>query len=273
MKLLADPLAAPRSVRAFAEYSAPARLDRRTKDLVRRLDAGDIAIVDHADLDRVSAEELIEAGVRVVVNVAESQTGRFPNPGPLTLVQGGVRLIDAPGADLFERVTDGEVLTVRGGGVYRNGTRLVSGRVLEPAELAAALAEQRTRVTGRSRRSPRTRCATCATRGRLLAEGIAVPAPSRPASAIATRSSSRAARDTSATCGSCVPTSATFGPCSSVSTAALTLCSRPGYRPDVIVGDMDSVTDRALRCWRRADGARIRGRDGARRRPRATSSA
>ncbi|MBD0348173.1 MAG: hypothetical protein ICV59_03395, partial [Thermoleophilia bacterium] len=62
------------------EHTAPARLDRRTKHLVRRLQPGDIAIVDHADLDRVSAEELLEAGVRVVVNVAESQSGRFPNP-------------------------------------------------------------------------------------------------------------------------------------------------------------------------------------------------
>src|SRR5438128_11307638 len=87
----------------WVEFTGPARLDRRTKHLVRRLQPGDVAIVDHADLDRVSAEELIESGVRVVVNVALSQTGRFPNSGPLLLVRGGVRLIDAPGADLFGR--------------------------------------------------------------------------------------------------------------------------------------------------------------------------
>src|SRR5262249_19188440 len=131
----------------FVEYTGPARLDRRTKHLVQRLSADDIAIVDHADLDRVSAEELIEAGVRVVVNVAESQSGRFPNPGPLLLVRGGVRLIDAPGAALFDEVAEGEELTIRGASVFRNGTCLASGRMLGEAELEEALEEQLSRVT------------------------------------------------------------------------------------------------------------------------------
>ena len=59
-----------------------ARLGRRTKQLVKRLQAGDIAVIDHVDLDRVSAEELLASGVRAVVNVAPSQSGRYPNPGP-----------------------------------------------------------------------------------------------------------------------------------------------------------------------------------------------
>src|ERR671934_2790088 len=109
------------ATRSFRELSGTAKLDKRTKDLVKRLSPGDIAIVDHADLDRVSAEELIESGVPVVVNVAPSQTGRFPNPGPLELVRGGVRLIDAPGANLFDSLADGELVTVRGSGLYRNG--------------------------------------------------------------------------------------------------------------------------------------------------------
>ena len=82
---------------SFVELTGHAKLDRRTKHLVQRLSADDIAIIDHTDIDRVSAEELVESGVRVVVNVAPSQSGRFPNPGPLALVRGGVRLIDAPG--------------------------------------------------------------------------------------------------------------------------------------------------------------------------------
>src|SRR3954451_1628401 len=68
--------------RDFVELHGTARLDRKTKHLVRRLGPGDIAFVDHADLDRVSAEELVDSGVKVVVNVAQSQTGRYPNPGP-----------------------------------------------------------------------------------------------------------------------------------------------------------------------------------------------
>src|SRR6266508_2564156 len=129
----------------FIEFTGAAKLDRRTKNLVRRLSPDDVAVIDHTDLDRVSAEELLESGVRVVVNVASSQSGRFPNPGPLLLVRAGVRLIDAPGAELFDDVDDGALLTVRGASVFRNGTCLVSGRTLEAAELAAALAEQRSR--------------------------------------------------------------------------------------------------------------------------------
>src|SRR5256886_12906669 len=114
----------------FIEFTGAAKLDRRTKNLVRRLSPDDVAVIDHTDLNRVSAEELLESGVRVVVNVAPSQSGRFPNPGPLTLVRGGVRLIDVPGADLFDTVHEGELLTVRGAGLYRNGTCVVSGQVL-----------------------------------------------------------------------------------------------------------------------------------------------
>src|SRR6476646_6835630 len=131
---------------SFIELTGHAKLDRRTKDLVKRLSADDIAIIDHTDIDRVSAEELVESGVRVVVNVAPSQSGRFPNPGPLALVRGGIRLIDAPGADLFDHVHEGELLTVRGAGLYRNGTCLASGQVLDATRLERALAEQRSRV-------------------------------------------------------------------------------------------------------------------------------
>src|SRR6266849_3484298 len=132
---------------SFVEFTGPARIDRRTKNLTKRLSSEDIAIIDHTDLDRVSAEELVESGVRVVVNVAQSQSGRYPNPGPLALVRGGVRLIDAPGAGLFDQVADGEMLSVRGAGVFRNGTCLATGRVLDEDHLQRALSEQHGRVT------------------------------------------------------------------------------------------------------------------------------
>ncbi len=128
------------------EVTGRARLGRRTKELVKHLRADDIAIVDHADIDRVSAEELAASGVRVVVNVAPSTTGRFPNPGPLELVRAGVRLIDAPGAQLFEEVSDGDHLRIDGGEVWRNGTLLTEGTELDEAALQAALDEQQSRV-------------------------------------------------------------------------------------------------------------------------------
>src|SRR4029077_16805424 len=112
----------------------------------QRIGPDDGAIIDHRDIDRVSAEELLESGVRVVVNVAPSQTGRFPNPGPLLLVRGGVRWTDAPGAPLFDELSDGEDVTVRGASVFRNSTCLANGRSLGGEELPRAPADQHGRA-------------------------------------------------------------------------------------------------------------------------------
>jgi uncharacterized membrane-anchored protein len=127
--------------------SGPARLGRRTKDLVKRLRPEDVAILDHADLARVSAEELVESGVRVVVNVSRSSTGRFPNTGPLELVRAGVQLVDAPGAPLFDELSDGQIVRVDHGHVWRDVTLLAKGTVLDATSLETALAEQQGRLS------------------------------------------------------------------------------------------------------------------------------
>src|SRR5260370_34440605 len=79
----------------------PARLDRRTKNLTKRLSPGDIAIIDHGDLDRMSADALINCQVAAVVNAAPSITGRYPNLGPQLLVEAGIPLVDDAGPDVF----------------------------------------------------------------------------------------------------------------------------------------------------------------------------
>jgi uncharacterized membrane-anchored protein len=231
---------------SFVEFTGRARLDRRTKHLVRRLTADDIAIVDHADLDRVSAEELVESGVRVVVNVAESQTGRFPNPGPLLLVRGGVRLIDAPGADLFEHVSEGEHLTVRGAGLYRNGTCVATGRVRTEDELAHALAEQQSRVTQSLEAFAENTLLHLREEGSLLSGEIEFPPletrfRDRHALVVARGPGHR--RDLRIV----RPYVRDFKPVLVAVDGGADALIEAGYKPHVIVGDMDSVTDRALR--------------------------
>jgi uncharacterized membrane-anchored protein len=231
---------------SFVEHTGPARLDRRTKQLVRRLTPDDIAIIDHADLDRVSAEELLEAGVRVVINVAESQTGRFPNPGPLLLVRGGVRLIDAPGADLFEKVSEGEPLTVRGAGLFRNGTKIVTGRELRADELADALREQRGRVTEALETFAENTMRYLREEGRLLSEGIGFPALEtrfRDRHALVVVRGPGHKRDLRIV----RPYVRDFRPVLVAVDGGADALLEAGYKPDVIVGDMDSVSDRALR--------------------------
>ena len=231
---------------SFIEFTGTARLDRRTKHLVRRLGPDDIAIIDHTDLDRVSAEELLESGVRVVVNVAQSQTGRFPNPGPLTLVRGGVRLIDAPGADLFDQVSDGDWLTVRGSLLFSNGTQLAAGRHLSAEELAQALAEQRGRVTEALEEFADNTMRYLRDEGRLLAEGIEFPPLEtrfRDRQALVVARGPGHKRDLRIV----RPYVREFKPVLIGVDGGADALKEAGLKPDVIVGDMDSVSDDVLR--------------------------
>ena len=231
---------------SFVELTGQAKLDRRTKDLVKRLSAEDIAIIDHSDLDRVSAEELVETGVRVVVNVAPSQSGRFPNPGPLALVRGGVRLIDAPGADLFDTVREGELLTVRGAGVYRNGTCLASGRVQDSHGLERALAEQRSRVTEALEAFAENTMRYLREEGKLLAEGVQFPQLEtrfRDRHALVVARGPGYKRDLRMV----RPYIRDFKPVLIAVDGGADALLEAGYKPDVIVGDMDSVSDKALK--------------------------
>ena len=232
---------------SFVELTGEAKLDRRTKHLVKRLSADDIAIIDHTDIDRVSAEELVESGVRVVVNVAPSQTGRFPNPGPLTLVRGGVRLIDAPGANLFDTVHEGELLTVRGAGLYRNGSCVAAGRMLDAEELERALAEQRGRVTEALEAFADNTMRYLREEGKLLAEGIQFPPLEtrfRDCHAPVVARGPGYKRDLRMV----RPYVRDFKPVLIAVDGGADALLDAGYKPDVIVGDMDSVSDAALRC-------------------------
>src|ERR687892_2218258 len=102
-------LAARRSRRE----DAVARVDARTKRLLTRLRPGEVAVIDHEDLDRVAAEGLVAKGAAAVVNASPSITGRYPNLGPLILVRAGVPLVDGVGDLLMRKVKEGTGLRVR----------------------------------------------------------------------------------------------------------------------------------------------------------------
>jgi uncharacterized membrane-anchored protein len=95
-----------------------ARVDRRTKNLLRRVQPGEVAVIDHEDVDRVAAEELVAKGVSAVVNAAPSISGRYPNLGPLILVEAGIALVDNVGSLLLGKVRDGDPVRVDGDRVY-----------------------------------------------------------------------------------------------------------------------------------------------------------
>lgn len=123
-----------------------ARVDSRTKRLVTRLQPGEIAVVNHADLDRVAAQALIAGGARAVVNAAPSTTGRYPNLGPLLLVESGVRVIDCAGEAMLAEIDEGTTLTLTGGEVWVSDRLVATGRVQTAESLRISLAQAKARL-------------------------------------------------------------------------------------------------------------------------------
>ncbi|MEM9037608.1 MAG: putative cytokinetic ring protein SteA [Actinomycetota bacterium] len=117
----------------------PARADRRTKNLIPRLQRGDIAVIDHDDLDRVAAEGLLAAGVVAVVNAAPSITGRYPNYGPLVIVEAGVPLLDEVGSDVLDEIVEGELALLRDERLFVDGEELAAGRLIGRDDLIARI--------------------------------------------------------------------------------------------------------------------------------------
>ncbi len=113
------------------------RLDKRTKKLVKRLKPGEIAVIDHPDLDRVSAESLAEKKIQAVINASPFSTGRYPNSGPLVLLKAGIKLYEAS-EDVFERVKEGDK------GFIKQETLVVDGReVCSLKRITARLLEEK----------------------------------------------------------------------------------------------------------------------------------
>ncbi|MGC8862184.1 MAG: putative cytokinetic ring protein SteA [Armatimonadota bacterium] len=110
--------------------SGPARLDRRTKNLVRRLKPGDIAVVDHEDIDSTAARMLVEVRPAALVNASRSCSGRYPNLGPRVLLEAGVPIIDAVGGTVFEVLREGERIEIEDGVIYRGTEAVASGEML-----------------------------------------------------------------------------------------------------------------------------------------------
>ena len=124
------------------------RIDRRTKDLTKRLQPGDIAIIRHADIDRVSAEALVDCRPAAVLNAHRSVSGAYPNLGPGIIVSAGIPLIDDFGEDLFDgRVEEGEELSVAEGSLLRDGEEIATGTVQTADTIATAMADAESGMT------------------------------------------------------------------------------------------------------------------------------
>jgi uncharacterized membrane-anchored protein len=121
-----------------------ARVDRRTRALLPRLRPGDVAVLDHVDLDRATAQALVDADVGAVVNAAPMISGRYPNLGPAVLVAAGVPVIDGIGPDGLAAIADGATVRVHEGTLFVDDRPVAVGRVVDAGTVDTALEAART---------------------------------------------------------------------------------------------------------------------------------
>ncbi|KJS17454.1 MAG: thiamin pyrophosphokinase [Peptococcaceae bacterium BRH_c4b] len=127
-------------------YKGTVRVDKRTKNLVKRLSPNEIAIIDHSELDDVAARALLAGRVKVVVNAARSLSDKYPNPGPLTLVKAGVVLLDNVGEQVMDAVREGQTVEIINEEIYCEGLPVASGKLLTLREIEQKMEQVRSNM-------------------------------------------------------------------------------------------------------------------------------
>jgi uncharacterized membrane-anchored protein len=225
----------------------PARVDRRTKNLTKRLQPGEIAVIDHEDIDKVAADALVARRPSAVVNAAASISGRYPNLGPEIIVGAGIPLVDGAGEDLLDRIEEGERLTIRGGQVWSGDRVVATGQLRDPDAIAAAMDAAREGLNTQLESFVVNTLEYLQQEKDLLLDGVGVPD-------VETRLDGRHAlivvrgyhyKEDLATLR---PYIREFRPVLIGVDGGADAILEAGHTPDLVVGDMDSVTDRALRC-------------------------
>jgi uncharacterized membrane-anchored protein len=233
--------------RPDAPIEGVARLGERTKHLVKRLRPGDVAVIDHVDIDRIAAEELIEAGVVAVLNASPSSQGRYPNAGPLMLAREGICLVDAPDAGLFECLKDGDRVRVVDGTVLIGDQEVARGRVLRVPELEREMQEHRERIDEALGEFAENTVAHVREETDLLTGNIAFPptkASFRDRHVLIVVRGDRHRRDLKALRAYIRDVRPLIVAVDGGADGVL----EAGLKPDVILGDMDSASDQALCC-------------------------
>ncbi len=224
-----------------------ARLDRRTKRLVGRLRPGDIAVIDHVDLDRVAADSLVAAGVLAVLNAKPSISGRYPNLGPEVLIAAGIPLLDDLGDQLFEQVREGDPVRIEGDTVFQGENKVATGARQDAETIGLAMADAREGLSVQLEAFAANTMEYLKHERDLLLDGVGVPDVE---TAIAGRHVLIVVRgyDYKADLDVLRPYIREFKPVLIGVDGGADALVEAGYSPDMIIGDMDSVTDDVLRC-------------------------
>src|SRR5215218_8933718 len=221
-----------------AGVAGTARLDRRTKNLTKRLRPGDIAVIDHVDIDRVSADALVGCKVAAVVNAAPSISGRYPNLGPEILLEAGIPLLDDVGREVFTRLKEGTHVRVEGTQLLADdGSVLAEGAAQDRSSVELSV-QLEAFAANTMEYMKRERA--------LLLDGVGVPD-------VATEIDGRhvlvvvRGYDYKEDLQALRPYIRDYRPVLIGVDGGADALVEAGYSPDMIIGDMDSVSDDVLR--------------------------
>lgn len=224
-----------------------ARLDRKTKNLVKRLQPGEIAIINHKDLDEVCAQALVDAKVKAVVNASPSLSKSYPNPGPLTLVKAGIYLLDNVGLDVMEKVNEESIVEISGDEISVPGFWTGKGKVLSSDEVEKQMEHSKKNLGMVLEKFVQNTIEYAKQEQGLLLGDIAVPDTKtvfeNRHTLIVVRGQNY--KDDLAAIMSYIEE---VKPVLVGVDGGADALREFGYRPDVIIGDMDSISDETLRC-------------------------
>jgi uncharacterized membrane-anchored protein len=231
-----------------ADLVGAVRKDRRTKTLVRRLKPGDVAVIDHQDIDRVAAEALVECRPVAVVNAASSISGEYPHAGPMVLVEAGVPLLDAVGQDVFDFLREGDQVRIDPDGVVWHGERQIAeGEWLHPEDVRKRIDAAKDNLAGALEDFTLNTLSYIRRDRDLLLEGLQVPALEtnlRDRHVLVVVRGHDYKKDLTILRGYIRE----FRPVLIGVDGGADALLEAGLKPDVILGDMDSVTSEALTC-------------------------
>jgi uncharacterized membrane-anchored protein len=245
MAVTSEPVATP----GGPDASGPARVDRRTKQLLRRARPGDVAVIDHEDLDRIAAEGLVAAGVAAVINAAPSASGRYPNVGPLLVVAAGIPLLDRCGPDTFDVLSEGAQVAVVGEEVWVDGRPRLTGRRQTSASIEEVIERARREMGEELERFAENTLSYLQREAHLLVDDPHIPDipiefRNRQVLVVVRGADYREDLELLRRTGYIQEMKPLVIGVDGGADALL----EAGVKPDLIMGDMDSVSEEALRC-------------------------
>jgi uncharacterized membrane-anchored protein len=224
-----------------------ARVDRDIDRLLRRVEPGDIVVLDVLDLDRATADALVDANIAGVVNASPSISGRYPNLGPEVLVANGVTLIDETGPEAFKKIKDGAKIRLNNGGVYAGDRRLVLGTERTENEINEMMHDAKSGLVAHLEAFAGNTIEFIRSESPLLIDGIGIPdvdVDLHRRHVVVVAEEPDAADDLKAL----KPFIKEYQPVLiGVGTGADVL-RKAGYRPQLIIGDPENISAEVLKC-------------------------